>query len=82
MANPELPYLAAGAVAVLGATIRDHKLPELTTPVIGTIGLVIVASATANSRIAPLVSALGYMLLLTTSMAAVSATIKRVKVRK
>ena len=80
--HPELPYLAAGAVSVLGATVRDGKLPELSTAVIGTVALVVLTSATADTRIAPLVRAIGYLLLLAASMAAVNATLKKAEAKK
>lgn len=75
--HPELPYLAAGTVAVIGATIRDGKLPDITTPAIGTVVLVLVASATADTRYAPLVRAFGYLLLLVAVITATNATMKR-----
>jgi peptidoglycan/LPS O-acetylase OafA/YrhL len=75
--RPELPFLAAGAVAVIGGAIREKKWPENTArATIGTIVLVVVASATTNSKAAPLVHAIGLLLLLTSVMAAVRATQK------
>jgi hypothetical protein len=76
--KPELPFLAAGAVAVVGGAIRDKAWPSYTTrAVLGTVALVIVASATSDTRIAPLVRAVGLLLLLTTIMAAVRAAQKK-----
>jgi hypothetical protein len=76
--RPELPFLAAGAVAVAGGAIKDKKWPPYTTrAIIGTVALVIVASATSDTRIAPLVRAVGLLLLLTTIMAAVRAAQKK-----
>ena len=80
--HPEVPFLAAGGVAVIGATIRDGKVPDLLTPVIGTVALVILASTTADTRAAPLVRAFGLLLLLTTGIAAVNATMKKANQRK
>ena len=79
MASPELPYLGAGIVTVIGATMRDGHLPSLGRVAMGTIALVIVASATNNTRIAPLVAAFGYLVLLVAVMAAVRATYSKVK---
>ena len=69
-ARPELPYLAAGAVAVTGATIRDGKFPALGKPALGVVALVLVASATINTKAAPLIHALGLLILMVTVMAA------------
>ena len=80
--HPELPYLAAGTVAVIGATVRDGKLPDITVPAIGTVVLVLIASATADSRIAPLVRAFGYLLLLTATITAVNATMRKAESKK
>lgn len=72
--RPELPFLAAGAVAITGGAIKEHKWPANTTnAVIGTVVLTLVASATGTSRFAPLVHAIGLLLLLATVMAAVTA---------
>jgi hypothetical protein len=76
--RPELPYLAAGAVAIIGGAIREKKWPENTArAALGTIALVVVASATTNSKAAPLVQAIGLLLLLTSIMAAVRASQKK-----
>jgi hypothetical protein len=73
--RPEFPFLAAGAVAVIGGAIREKKWPDSTVrSVIGTIVLVVAASATANTKGAPLVHAIGLLLLLTSIMAAVRAS--------
>lgn len=70
--NPELPFLAAGAVSIVGGAIAEKKWPSNgAKAVVGTVALTIVASATATSRIAPLVHAIGLLLLLTAVMAAV-----------
>ena len=76
--GPEMPFLAAGAVAVVGGAIRDKAWPSYTArAVIGTVALVLVASATSETRAAPLVRAVGLLLLLTTVMAAVRAAQKK-----
>lgn len=72
--RPELPFLAAGAVSVVGGAIQQKKWPDNTArSVIGTVVLVVVASATTGTRIAPLVHAIGLLLLLASVMAAVKA---------
>lgn len=72
--HPELPFLAAGAVSIIGGTIKSHGLPpNVDRSVIGTIVLVIAASATADTHIGPLVHAIGMLLLLAAVMASVKA---------
>lgn len=72
--RPEMPFLAAGTIAVAGGAIREKRWPsEGAQAVIGTLILVIFASATAGSKIAPLVRAIGLLLLLTSVMATVNA---------
>lgn len=69
--NPELPYLAAGGVAIAGGAIAEKKWPSNgIKALVGTVILVVVASATAESKAAPLVHAIGLLLLLTSVMAA------------
>jgi hypothetical protein len=78
--RPELPYLGAGALAITGGAIRDGRWPdEGVKAVIGTVALVIAASATADTRIAPLVQAVGLLLLMASVMAVVKATQKKGK---
>lgn len=73
--SPEFPFLGAGAVALIGGAIKEHGWPSnATRSIIGTVTLTIAASATATSRIAPLVHAIGLLLLLAAVMAAVNAT--------
>lgn len=72
--RPEMPFLAAGAVAITGGAIREHKWPSrATNAVIGTVILTLAASAATNSRLAPLVHAIGLLLLLATVMATVTS---------
>jgi hypothetical protein len=74
MSRPELPYLAAGAVSIVGGARRANGWPATGGRVIiATIVLVIVASASNNSKIAPLVHAFGILLLLVAVMATVNA---------
>lgn len=75
--RPELPFLAAGAVSVIGGAIEKGAWPDnIARSLIGTVVLVVVASATADTRFAPLVRAIGLLLLLTAIMAAVRAAQK------
>lgn len=77
--RPEMPYLAAGSVAIVGGAIRENGWPsEGAQAAIGTLIMVIFASATANTKIAPLVRAIGMLLLLAATM----ATVKAVKTKK
>ena len=70
--SPELPYLAAGAVALTGGAIKDKKWPpNATKAVIGTIALTLLASASSDTPFAPLVHAIGMLLLLVSVMAAI-----------
>lgn len=72
--RPEMPYLAAGAVAITGGAIKQHKWPaNASKAVIGTVVLTVLASASANTRVAPLVQAVGLLLLLTAVMATVTS---------
>lgn len=66
-----MPFLAAGAVAIVGGIARDKAFPKNgITAVVGTVVLVIVASATAGTKVAPLVRAIGLLLLMASVMAA------------
>lgn len=74
--RPEMPYLAAGAAALVGGIAKNKSFPPNALPaVIGTAILVIAASTTAGTRVAPLVRAIGLLLL----MAAVFAATKQFK---
>lgn len=76
--RPEMPYLAAGMVALAGGVARERSFPkEGMTAVIGTVALVIIASATAETPVAPLVRAIGLLFLMAAVMAAVPALTKR-----
>lgn len=78
----EFPYLAAGGIVILGATVRDGKLPDLTGPLLGTITLVIFASATDGTKIAPVVRALGILILIGAVIAAGTAISHKATQRK
>lgn len=70
--RPELPFLAAGAIAVIGGVIAEGKWPSHSgSSIIGTVVLVVVASATTGTKIAPLVHAIGLLLVVAATMAAV-----------
>jgi peptidoglycan/LPS O-acetylase OafA/YrhL len=70
--QPELPFLAAGGVALIGGAVAEKKWPSnALTAIIGTVVLVLLASATTNTRLAPLVRAIGLLLLTVSIMAAI-----------
>lgn len=72
--QPELPYLAAGGIALAGGMVREKGWPASGTgALVGTLALVVVASATGGSSFAPLVRAFGLLLLLVAIMTAVPA---------
>ena len=76
--RPEMPFMAAGTVAVVGGIAREGKFPASgLNAVVGTVILVIAVSATADTAIAPLMRAIGVLLLLTSVMAAVPAFTKK-----
>jgi dolichol kinase len=69
--KPEMPYLAAGAISIAGGAMAEKKWPKnATRSLIGTVVLVIVASATSETAIAPLVKAFGTLVLLIAVLAA------------
>jgi len=70
--SPESPYLLAGAVTLIGGVAREKGLPDnALVSTVGTVALVIVASATANTAIAPIVRAIGILVLIAALMAAI-----------
>lgn len=72
--RPEMPFLAAGAVSIIGGAIKEKAWPKHTVrAIVGTVVLVVAASATTGTRFAPLVNAIGLLLLLTSVMSAVRA---------
>lgn len=74
--GPEMPYLLAGAITIAGGAVKEKKWPPYTgRAIIGTLTLVVVASTTADSKLAPLVRAIGLLFLL----AAIMATVRAVK---
>lgn len=81
MEHPEISFLAAGAISVVGGAIAEGKWPShVGSSIIGTVVLVVVASATAGTKVAPLVHAIGILLVITSLMAAVkTAKLKKGK---
>lgn len=72
--RPEMPFLAAGAITIAGGFAREKGWPkEGAGALIGTMVLVIVASATSGGVLAPLVRAFGLMLVLVAVLASVSS---------
>lgn len=62
--SPELPYLGAGVVALIGGVRREGKLPSKGLQgLVATVVLVLVASALGNTKAAPLVRAVGVLVL-------------------
>jgi len=72
--RPEMPYLAAGTIAIVGGVRREKKWPkEGLRALVATIILVIIASATTDTKLAPLVRAVGLLTVLIAVIAAVPA---------
>ncbi len=72
--RPEMPFLTAGAVALIGGVKREGGFPSNgVTAVVATVALVIVASATSGTKLAPVVRAVGLLVLLAAVMSAVPA---------
>lgn len=70
--RPEFPFLAAGAVTIAGATVKEKHWPSGgARSVVGTVVLVLIASATSDTPLAPLVHAFGLLVLLAAIMAAI-----------
>lgn len=79
----EMPYLAAGAIAIGGGAIKNHGWPTNTlNAVVGTVALVVFASATSDTKFAPLVRAIGLLLMLSAFIAATNAVISAKKKKK
>lgn len=72
--RPELPYLAAGTVAIVGGVAREKAWPrEGLRALVATAIVVIITSASADTKIAPLVRAFGLLVLMIAVIAAVPA---------
>jgi len=71
--RPEMPYLAAGTVAIIGATVKEKSWPKNgARAIVGTVASVVIASASSDTPLAPLVRAIGLLILLVAVMAAVN----------
>lgn len=80
MAGPELPYLGAGTLAITAGIIRQGKWPDnALRSVIATIVLVLFASATGDTKVAPVVRAIGLLFLMAALYGVVRASINRQK---
>lgn len=76
--RPEMPYLAAGAVTLIGATVKEGNWPkDAARSLIGTVALVVLASASTDTPLAPLVRAIGLLLFLVAAMAAIRLNQKK-----
>ena len=70
--SPEFPFIASGALLLIGGTARNKGFPKDTIKSLtGTAALALVASATANTPVAPMVRAIGLLYLLTVIVATV-----------
>lgn len=60
--DPEVPFIIAGVVAVVGGYAKEKGWPRNgTKAVLATGALAIVASVTAGTSLAPYVTALGWL---------------------
>lgn len=76
--RPEMPYLAAGAVAIVGGAAKEKRWPDnASRAIVGTIAAVLIASATTDTPFASLVHAIGLLVLLVSVMAAINLNRKR-----
>lgn len=63
--RPEMPFLAAGGIAIAGGMAREKSWPKNgTRAALATLILVIVASATTDTPLAPLMRAFGLLAVL------------------
>ena len=70
--HPEAPYLAVGLVALIGGIIRTGGARDIVSSVFATVALVIVASATANTKYVTIVRNFGFLILLATVIATIN----------
>lgn len=76
--RPEMPFLAAGGIVLAGGAIKAKgPPPNALRSLMGTIVLVIVASATAGSKVAPLVQAFGILMVIGALLLATNNVIKK-----
>ncbi len=67
--RPEMPWLAAGGVSLIGSIARDKAFPHNAFPsVIATAGIVIVAAASRGTKVESLVRAVGVLALIAVVM--------------
>jgi hypothetical protein len=70
--NVEMPFLLTGAVVLVGGTARDKGWPkEGFNAIIATTVLVILSSLTNGTDFAPLVHAIGLLMLLSAVMVSI-----------
>ena len=67
--RPEMPYLAAGILAIVGGIRKGNRPAPQTVAAI--VFLVILASMSAGGKLAPVVRGLGFILLLSVSITVV-----------
>lgn len=76
--SPELPYLGAGALSLAGGVIKEGKWPSgALKVVIATVILVLFASATGDTKVAPLVRAIGILFFIAALFGMVRASITK-----
>ena len=67
--SPEFPFILSGALILIGGTIENNGYPKNgIRSLIGTLILALVASATNNTPVAPMVRAIGLLYLLAAAM--------------
>lgn len=72
--RPEMPFLLAGVLALIGGVARERGWPDDGFKAIGsTVVLVILASLTNGTSFAPVVRALGLLMVLGAAMATIPA---------
>ena len=70
--RPEMPFLAAGAVTIVGGSVHEKHWPKnAARSIIGTVALVVLSSASEGTALAPLVHAIGLLILLVAVIAAI-----------
>lgn len=70
--SPEFPFIASGALLLVGGVARNKGFPKDTVKSLaGTAVLALVASATVDTAVAPLVRAIGLLYLLATAVATI-----------
>lgn len=74
----EFPFMFAGIVTLAGGAIKEGGWPkDMSKGVIGIVVLILVASATNDTKGAPLMRAFGWLVLLVATMATVKAVNER-----